>query len=108
MSNINEILRKAECFQEDDVSDSAIDSNEQYRLGRICYSMKSFDDAEYWWEQAARNHHVQAKQALLSLYRKELRNKYNSSGRMSFNEAKGRRWPVSTGNCEVELYCVRL
>lgn len=66
MSNINEILRKAECFQEDDVSDSAIDSNEQYRLGRICYSMKSF------------------------------------------NEAKGRRWPVSTGNCEVELYCVRL
>lgn len=78
MSCIEEIIRKAEYFQKKSNYEQKDDvSIDQYKTGMMCYLMKDYDGAEYWWEQAARNHNKKAKAALLKLYNNELRHKYD-------------------------------
>ena len=98
MSNIAEILRKAEYFQEESDFEKEEDSIELYRMGRMCYCVKDYGGAEYWWEKAARQHDERAKNALIDLYNNELRFKdYRTPYIPSHSEAKGRIWPVYTG-----------
>lgn len=51
-----------------------------YKLGRIYYEQKYFDDAEDCWEKAAHQGHTEAEARLRKLYKNELKNKYNSHG----------------------------
>lgn len=86
------------------------DSEAQYRLGRFYYNEEDYDEAEVWWEKAARNRHENAKRALLRLYRYELKHKYdNASTRVSYAEAKGRGVrnfydPTASGVCGYPVY----
>ena len=73
MSNISDILTKAEFFSKDE-DDPLV----QYKKGQSCYSAGDYDGAEYWWEKSARAHYFKAKQALLNLYDNELKNKYTN------------------------------
>lgn len=106
MSNVAEILRKAEYFQNEQNYGKDEDSLEFYKMGRMCYCVKDYVGAEYWWEKAARNHYKPAKQALLELYDNQLKNKDYSIKKTSHSEAKGRIWPVYTGR-QTETFWVR-
>lgn len=56
----------------------------------MSYDENCYDDAENYWEKAARNGHNRAKKALLNLYKNELKDKYDYTSRTSYVEAKGR------------------
>ena len=79
MSKINDIMRKAEFIQNGCQTVSNEDYLSDYRMGKMCYAMRDYDGAEYWWEKAAGQHCKEAKDALLRLYDNELRHKYSYS-----------------------------
>ncbi|MBO4440449.1 MAG: hypothetical protein J5798_13990 [Spirochaetaceae bacterium] len=108
MSNIAEILRKVDSIQGNPLCKNEVDANDLYRRGIKCYHNKDFDGASYWWEQAARKHHEKSKKALLDLYFKERRDMMNFTHITTYSEAKGRKWPISTGREGVWLYTKNL
>lgn len=79
MSNVNEIMRKVEFFQNGCKVVSNENSLSYYRMGKMCYSIKDFDGAEYWWEKGASNHDKKSKDALINLYFHELKHKYSDT-----------------------------
>ncbi len=97
MSNIAEILRKAEYLQEESEYESEMDLTELYMMGRKCYCVKDYDGADYWWEKAARGHYIRAEQALIDLYNSQLKRKKYSIKRTSHSEAMGRKLSSWTG-----------
>ena len=105
MSNIAEILRKAEYFQDDFEKEG--DPLEFYKMGRMCYCVKDYDGAEYWWEKATRLQNEIARRALIDLYNNELKyKKFRTPYVPSHSEAKGRKWPVYTGR-QTETFWVK-
>ena len=77
--NINEIIKRAELVQKQKECKVNEDILSDFYRGQKCYNNRDFDGAEYWWEKAARTHDKKAKEALLKLYKKELKHKYDYS-----------------------------
>ncbi len=74
-------------------------ANALYELGKEYYNEKDYDNAEWYWDGAARLKHKLAKKCLEKLYKNELKDKDNSKGPTPMSASRmtaGRNAPSGT------------